>query len=81
MFRSNSFKNREVINIDTAERVGIVSDVEIDAETGSIRALIVKKHGCILPAVLGGEMIIPWSSIAVMGSEIILVRVLEISQR
>lgn len=77
MFRSNNFKNREVINIDTAERVGVVNDVEIDTETGNIKALIVKKHGCILPSFLGSELMIPWSSIAVMGDEIVLVRVVE----
>lgn len=78
MFRSHSFKNREVINIDTAERIGIVSDVEIDEVTGSIRALIVKRHGSFLSTMLGGELIIPWSSIAVMGEEIVLVRAVEL---
>ena len=52
MFRTCSFKNREVINIDTAERIGTVRDVEISPETGNISALIVRRHTSLLPAVL-----------------------------
>lgn len=76
MFRTDSFKNREVINIDTAERIGIVADVEIDTESGNIKSLIVKRSGIL--NMLGRELIIPWNSIAVIGKEIILVRVVEI---
>lgn len=76
MFRTDSFKNREVINIDTAERIGVVADVEIDTESGNIKSLIVKRSGIL--NVLGRELIIPWNSIAVIGKEIILVRVVEI---
>ncbi len=76
MFRTDSFKNREVINIDTAERIGVVADVEIDTESGNIKSLIVKRSGIL--NMLGRELIIPWNSIAVIGKEIILVRVVEI---
>lgn len=76
MFRTDSFKNREVINIDTAERIGIVADVEIDTESGNIKSLIVKRSGIL--NMLGRELIIPWNSIAVIGKDIILVRVVEI---
>ena len=76
MFRTDSFKNREVINIDTVERIGVVADVEIDTESGNIKSLIVKRSGIL--NMLGRELIIPWNSIAVIGKEIILVRVVEI---
>ncbi len=76
MFRTDSLKNREVINIDTAERIGVVADVEIDTESGNIKSLIVKRSGIL--NMLGRELIIPWNSIAVIGKEIILVRVVEI---
>ena len=76
MFRTDSFKNREVINIDTAERIGVVADVEIDTESGNIKSLIVKRSGIL--NMLGRELIIPWNSIAVIGKDIILVRVVDI---
>lgn len=76
MFRTDNFKNREVINIDTAERLGIVSDVEIDTESGNIRSLIVKRNGII--NIFGKELVIPWNSIAVIGKDIILVKVFDI---
>ena len=74
MFRSCNFRNREVINIDTAERIGIVKDIEIDAESGNIKALIIKKHGGVLPLPFAGEAVIPWENIAVMGKDLVLVR-------
>ena len=81
MFRSCNFKNREVINIDTAERIGIVKDVEIDTENGSIKAIVVKKHSNLFPQIFGGELVIPWDNIEVMGEEIVLVRVVNIVPR
>lgn len=74
MFRSCNFRNREVINIDTAERIGIVKDIEIDAESGNIKALIIKKHGGVLPLPFMGETVIPWENIVVMGKDLVLVR-------
>lgn len=81
MFRTCSFKNREVINIDTAERIGTVRDVEISPETGNISALIVRRHTSLLPAIFGGELSVPWSSIQAIGRDIILVRVVELEKR
>ncbi len=78
MFRSCNFRNREVINIDTAERMGIVKDVDIDTSSGSINAIIVKKHNNFIPDFFKSELIIPWENIVVMGEEIVLVRVVNI---
>lgn len=79
MGRTDNLKNREVVNIDTAERMGVVSDVEIDAQNGRITSLVVRRNG--IRSLIGGELVIPWGSIAVIGKEIILVRVLEISKQ
>lgn len=73
MFRGGNFRNREVININNAQRLGYVSDIEIDAACGNIKAIIVKRRGHIL----GAEMMIPWENICVMGDEIVLVSLLE----
>lgn len=78
MFRCCNFRNREVINIDTAERIGIVRDVDIDTLNGHIKAIIVKKHNSLVPDFFRGELIIPWENIVVMGEELVLVRVVNI---
>lgn len=77
MFRTENFKNREVINIDTAERLGVVSDVEIDAAEGRIKSVIVRRAGA--RGFFGGELVVPWSSVRVAGKDVILVKILEIS--
>lgn len=41
MFRGYNLKQKEVVNIKTAERLGRISDVEISESTGNIEAIIV----------------------------------------
>ena len=40
ILRTCDLRQREVINIITAERIGYVSDVEMNCETGFIEAVI-----------------------------------------
>ena len=75
MFRGIKLCRREVIDISTAERLGMVSDVEINEKTGNIDALIVPRCGRILAQFWGkGELVIPWNNVVVMGKEVILVQ-------
>lgn len=73
MFRGYKLRQKEVINIRTAERIGFVRDVEINESSGSVDAIIVPRRGCFVKRIFGGEMIIPWSAIEVVGDEVILV--------
>ena len=41
MSRGYELKNKEVININTAEKLGYVSDVEFGESSGNIEAIIV----------------------------------------
>lgn len=75
MFRGYNLRQKEVVDIETAERLGFISDVEIDGRTGNIEAIIVPKRGWFFTRIFGGgEMIIPWSAIEVVGNDLILVR-------
>lgn len=78
MFRGYSLLQKEVISVDTAERMGYVSDVEISERTGNIEAFVVRRRGWFLTRIFGGEMIIPWSAIEVVGDDLILVRIVNI---
>lgn len=81
MFRGTKLRQKEVINIRTAERLGIVNDVEINEATGNIEAIIVPKRGWFFPRLFGvGEMVIPWENIEVVGKDIILVRIFEMPE-
>ena len=70
MFRGYNLKQKEVVNIKTAERLGRISDVEISESTGNIEAIIVPRKG--------GELVIPWSAIEVVGEDLVLVRFFDI---
>ena len=54
MFRGYNLKQKEVVNIKTAERLGRISDVEISESTGNIEAIIVPRKGCCLARLFGG---------------------------
>lgn len=73
--RTADLRQREVINIATAERIGFISDVEMDFEKGCVNAVIVpvrrgfwgiirKKRDCR----------VPWDKITAIGKDLVLVR-------
>jgi len=75
MFRGMRLRQREVIDISTAEKLGFVNDVEINEVTGNIESIIVpKKYRFFTHIFGGGELVIPWENIEAVGREIVLVR-------
>jgi YlmC/YmxH family sporulation protein len=71
------FKNKEVINICDARRLGCVCDVDIDYCTGTVNAIVVPGFGkrflgCFRP---GSDIVIPWEHIKKIGEEVILVEI------
>lgn len=77
MFRGYNLKQKEVINIRTAEKLGCIRDVEICEATGSIEAIIVPRRGFFGKLFGSGELIIPWSAIEAVGDEVVLVRLFD----
>lgn len=65
---------KEVINVSDGSRYGYVGDVEVDLETGQIRALIVPGR-LRLFGLLGREpeRVFPWPAVRRFGEDIILV--------
>jgi YlmC/YmxH family sporulation protein len=74
MNRSSDFRQKEVINITDGKRLGFVSDVEIDLESGKIDAIILPGVGKLF-GILGkeSEFVVPWDKIRKVGEDIILV--------
>ena len=77
MSKVAEFRNKEVINICDARRLGCICDVDIDYCSGNVNAIIVP--GC--PTTLfscfrrGTDIIIPWENIRKIGEEVILVEI------
>ena len=71
----SELKKKDVICIGDGRVLGRAADLQLDAGTGQIRALIVPAGSC-LSAVWHGERnqtVIPWSQIACIGDDVILV--------
>ena len=74
MLKTSELRIREVIDLSDGRRLGAVTDLEIDAETGKIKALVVP--GTSRWLVWFGkndEIVIPWEKIKKIGLDVILV--------
>ncbi len=72
--KTSELSEREVVNILDGKRLGLASDLEIDAETGKIVAIVVPGPGKFL-WVFGksDDFVIPWERIRKIGVDVILV--------
>lgn len=76
--KTSELREREVVNILDGRRLGLASDLEIEAETGRIKAIVVPGPGKFL-WVFGksDDFVIPWNMIKKIGVDVILVEVPE----
>lgn len=66
---------KEVIDLDTGQRLGYVRDALVDSETGRVRALIIPgRLRCLGLLGRGPELALPWESISRLGEDYLLVR-------
>lgn len=78
MFHGGKLRRRTVIDINTAECIGYVSDIEIDEQSGRITAVIVRKsYGFFASLFRIGETSVPWGAITAMSDEFVLVKAFE----
>lgn len=81
MFHVAKLRRRTVIDINTAECIGYVSDIEIDEANGRITAVIVRKHYGFFSSLFRiGEMSVPWHTITAMSDEFVLVKSFDFSE-
>lgn len=74
MIRTCDLRQKEVINIRNAEKLGYIRDVEINFADGKIDAVIIPKRGGILNFFsTEKEYEILWGDIVKIGKEVVLV--------
>ena len=73
--RVSELRYKEIINVSDGSRYGWVGDVEVDLESGQVRALVVPGR-LRLFGLLGREedTAIPWGDIEKIGTDVLLVR-------
>lgn len=70
----SDLKLKEVINIVDGKRLGAITDIEIDVESGKLTAIVVPGNGKFLGMFGRSEdIVIPWDRINKIGFDVILV--------
>ena len=67
-------QSREVVDVDTGERLGFVTDVELESDSGRVTALVVPgpfRFASLLHQ--NGAVVIPWTDVELIGKDVILV--------
>ncbi|HHY97813.1 MAG TPA: YlmC/YmxH family sporulation protein [Firmicutes bacterium] len=79
MVKTSELRVRDVVNTIDGRRLGPITDLEIDLETGRIKAIMVPAPGRFLRA-LGKykDYVIPWERIKKIGLDVILVEMNEL---
>ena len=72
--RIAELRYKEVISVEDGARYGYVGDMEVDLETGQVRALVVPGRRRVF-GLRGREedKVIPWGAVKRFGEDIILV--------
>ena len=72
--RVSELRHKEIINVSDGSRYGWVGDVEVDLESGQVRALVVPGR-LRLFGLLGREedRVFPWEAVRRFGADTILV--------
>lgn len=74
MLKTSDLKLKEVINVNDGKRMGNITDIEIDVDTGRLTAIVVPGLGKFL-GIFGRneDVVIPWDKINKIGMDVILV--------
>ncbi len=72
--RASDFRHKEVIDISTGNRLGFMTDIDVDLEEGRVNAIVIpgkRRFFGILPP--EEDIVIEWRRIKKIGDDIILV--------
>jgi YlmC/YmxH family sporulation protein len=72
--RISELQSKEVVNIGDGKRLGKIGDLDIDIDSGLIRAIVIPPTTRFFSFGSGGqECVVPWNQIVKIGSDVILV--------
>ncbi|WP_110952886.1 YlmC/YmxH family sporulation protein [Anaerosinus massiliensis] len=81
MIKSSDFRLKDVINISDGKKLGSISDIEFDVESGKVTSIVVPSTGRFLGFFNRGEdIIIPWEKINKIGTDVILVNIFGVAE-
>lgn len=65
----------DVINTVDGQRLGNVTDLDIDLDTGKINALVLTETSGFFGMFRRGDLVIPWENVMLIGIDVVLVEV------
>ncbi len=74
MLRNFDLKQKRVIDVDTAEAIGFIRDMDIDFETGKIRSVTIPQKGVFGIFSGGKNVTVPWDRVVAIGSEFVIIK-------
>lgn len=74
MLRISEIRDKEVINLYNGQRMGYITDFEVDLDKGSVIGIIIPGEGKVMSFFSKtNDIIIHWSKIVKIGNDTILV--------
>lgn len=74
MLRISDIRDKEVINLYNGQRMGFISDFEVDLDKGSLVGIILPGEGKVMSFFSkANDIIIHWNKIVKIGNDTILV--------
>jgi YlmC/YmxH family sporulation protein len=72
--RISDLQAKDVVNIGDGKRLGTIGDLDVDIETGLIRAIVIPGESRFFGMMGSGqEVVVPWTQIVKIGADVILV--------
>lgn len=72
--RASELQAKDVVNVSDGRKLGVIGDLDIDQDSGLIRSMIIPPTGRFFGMVTSGEeVVIPWTQIVKIGSDVVLV--------
>ncbi len=73
MLKISELTRRDIVNLADGAKLGAIKDIQLDPETGAIKAFVLqspRKYGLLH---VGKDMVVPWENIKKIGLHTILV--------
>ena len=74
MQKNLDLRQKKVIDVDTAEQLGSIVDMDIDVATGKIRNVTISKTGFSRFIHETKEFAVAWEDVTAVGNEYILIK-------
>ena len=80
LIKTSDLWTLDVINTIDGQRLGNITDLDIDLDTGKINALVLTETSGFMGIFRKGEVIIPWDRVLLIGIDVILVEIRDIRE-